>query len=83
MSEEVSNPPSTATLGPQVVPDKPIRVLLLDDREENLVLRSAILRQKGYSVVTSSSIEEAESKIQASTLPCWIIIWAQASLEPT
>jgi len=64
MSEEVSNPTSQATLGPQAVPDKPIRVLLLDDREENLVLRSAILRQKGYSVITSSSIEEAESKIQ-------------------
>ena len=65
MSEEVSNSTTQAPLGPQVVPDKPIRVLLLDDREENLVLRSAILRQKGYSVVTSSSIEEAESKIQA------------------
>jgi len=45
------------------VPPGPIRVLLLDDREENLVLRSAILRQKGYRVVTSSSIEEAESKL--------------------
>jgi two-component system OmpR family response regulator len=65
MSEEVSNTTTQAPLGPQAVPDKPIRVLLLDDREENLVLRSAILRQKGYSVVTSSSIEEAESKIQA------------------
>jgi len=64
MSEEVSNTTTQAPLGPQAVPDKPIRVLLLDDREENLVLRSAILRQKGYSVVTSSSIEEAESKIQ-------------------
>jgi two-component system, OmpR family, response regulator len=65
MNEEVSNTTTHAPLGPQAVPDKPIRVLLLDDREENLVLRSAILRQKGYSVVTSSSIEEAESKIQA------------------
>ena len=45
-------------------PPKPIRVLLLDDREENLLLRSTILRQKGYEVVTSSSIEEAEGKIQ-------------------
>src|SRR5512142_3295952 len=42
---------------------KPIRVLLLDDSEENLVLRSAILRQKGYQVVTSASIEDAESKL--------------------
>jgi two-component system, OmpR family, response regulator len=65
MREEVSNPPTKAPFGPQVVPDRPIRVLLLDDREENLVLRSAILRQKGYTVVSSSSIEEAESKIQA------------------
>src|SRR5260370_30353127 len=65
MSENVSNPESEKTLGPQVVPSNPICVLLLDDREENLVLRSAILRQKGYRVVTSSSIEEAESKLGA------------------
>jgi two-component system OmpR family response regulator len=42
---------------------KPIRVLLLDDRQDNLVLRSTILRQKGYDVVTSDSIEDAESKL--------------------
>src|ERR1700758_2712875 len=42
---------------------KPIRVLLLDDSEENLILRSAILRQKGYDVVTTASIEEAEAKL--------------------
>src|SRR5690348_3603589 len=42
---------------------KPIRVLLLDDLEDNLVLRSTILRQRGYHVVTSSSVEEAESKL--------------------
>ena len=46
------------------MPPAPIRVLLLDDREENLVLRSAILRQKGYQVVTSSSTEEAEARLQ-------------------
>ena len=63
MDETIFNPGST--LGPQAVPANPIRVLLLDDREENLVLRSAILRQKGYRVVTSSSIEEAESKLGA------------------
>jgi CheY-like chemotaxis protein len=40
-----------------------IRVLLLDDLEDNLILRSTILRQKGYDVVTSSSIEEAEAKL--------------------
>src|SRR5512141_2003333 len=41
----------------------PIRVLLLDDLEENLLLRSTILRQKGYRVVTASTIEEAENKL--------------------
>ena len=63
MEENVSNTNGGQVLGPQAVPANPIRVLLLDDREENLVLRSAILRQKGYRVVTSSSIEEAESKL--------------------
>src|SRR5690242_11092022 len=42
---------------------RPIRVLLLDDREDNLILRSAILRQNGYEVVTSTSIEDAEPKL--------------------
>ena len=42
---------------------RPIRVLLLDDREENLLLRSAILRQHGYDVVTSASIEEAKARV--------------------
>ncbi|MGI9101582.1 MAG: response regulator [Terriglobales bacterium] len=42
---------------------RPIRVLLLDDLEDNLLLRSTILRQKGYEVVTASSIEEAEQKL--------------------
>jgi two-component system, OmpR family, response regulator len=42
---------------------KPIRVLLLDDLQENLLLRSTILRKHGYDVVTSSSIEEAQSKL--------------------
>lgn len=41
-----------------------IRVLLLDDRDDALLLRSTILRQKGYEVVTSTSIEEAESKLE-------------------
>lgn len=42
---------------------KPIRVLLLDDREENLLLRSTILRQHGYEAVPSASIEDAESRL--------------------
>src|SRR5215472_69081 len=63
-SEDSSESNATRTLGPQPVAVQPIRVLLLDDRQENLVLRSAILRQKGYDVVTSSSIEEAVARIQ-------------------
>jgi two-component system OmpR family response regulator len=42
---------------------KPIRVLLLDDRPDLLILRAAILRQNGYEAVSSSSIEDAESKL--------------------
>lgn len=42
---------------------KPIRVLLLDDRQDNLILRAAILRQHGYEAVTSSSVEEAETHL--------------------
>ena len=42
---------------------KPIRVLLLDDSEENLWLRATILRQRGYEVVPASSIAEAEQQL--------------------
>ena len=38
----------------------PIRVLLLDDHPENLLLRSTILRKYGYLTETASTIEEAE-----------------------
>lgn len=43
---------------------KPIRVLLLDDRHDNLVLRAAILRSHGYEAVTSASVEEAEHHLR-------------------
>lgn len=43
---------------------KPIRVLLLDDRHDNLILRAAILRQNGYEAVTSASVEEAETHLR-------------------
>ncbi len=43
---------------------RPIRVLLLDDRQDNLILRSAILRSHGYEAVTSASVEEAETHLQ-------------------
>ena len=51
---------------PKTSPAKssPIRVLLLDDHADNLVLRSAILRKNGYVSVPASSVEEAEEKIQ-------------------
>jgi two-component system, OmpR family, response regulator len=40
---------------------EPIRVLLLDDHAENLLLRSTILRKYGYVTETASTVEEAES----------------------
>jgi two-component system, OmpR family, response regulator len=63
MSEEIPNSGPNPAFGPQVVAVSPIRVLLLDDREENLILRSAILRQKGYQVVPANSIEQAQGKL--------------------
>jgi response regulator RpfG family c-di-GMP phosphodiesterase len=42
---------------------KPIKVLLLDDRQDNLILRSAILRGHGYEAVSSASVEEAETHL--------------------
>jgi len=63
MSEDTPNLAPRPAPGPQIVTVSPIRVLLLDDREENLVLRSAILRQKGYEVVSTNSIEQAQAKL--------------------
>ena len=42
---------------------KPIKVLLLDDQHDNLILRSAILRSNGYEAVSSASVEEAETHL--------------------
>jgi two-component system OmpR family response regulator len=61
MNEEIGGIGPAAT---ETEDHRPIRVLLLDDREENLILRSTILRQKGYEVVTSASIEEAQTKLE-------------------
>jgi len=52
MPDDTKSGPTLIEKGEKSAP-KPIRVLLLDDRDENLVLRSAILRQNGYDVVTS------------------------------
>ncbi|HSY72958.1 MAG TPA: hypothetical protein VK798_11975, partial [Alloacidobacterium sp.] len=38
---------------------EPIRVLLLDDHAENLLLRSTILRKYGYVTETATTIDEA------------------------
>ena len=40
---------------------KPIKVLLLDDQHDNLILRSAILRSNGYEAISSASVEEANT----------------------
>ncbi len=40
--------------------EKPIRVLLLDDHPENLILRATILRKHGYVTETADSVPEAE-----------------------
>ncbi len=49
-------PPETAS--PAGIPAQ-IRVLVLDDEKENLLLRGAILRKNGYEVLPASSIDEA------------------------
>ncbi|MFY9938082.1 MAG: response regulator [Silvibacterium sp.] len=47
--------------GVQLAVAEPIRVLLLDDQVDNLLLRSTILRKYGYLTETASTIEEAVS----------------------
>lgn len=39
--------------------DNPIRVLLLDDQVDNLLLRATILHKHGYQTQTASTVEEA------------------------
>jgi two-component system, OmpR family, response regulator len=46
--------------GSQTALAEPIRVLLLDDQIDNLLLRSTIVRKHGYLSETASTIEEAE-----------------------
>lgn len=43
--------------------EEPIRVLLLDDHPENLLLRATILRKHGYLAETAETVEEAEQLI--------------------
>ncbi|MBV9434469.1 MAG: response regulator, partial [Acidobacteria bacterium] len=49
-------------------PRPPIRVLLLDDHLDNLVLRSAILRKHGYDAISASTIEEAENHLHEADI---------------
>lgn len=49
--------------GNSLPPSEAIRVLLLDDQPDNLLLRSTILRKHGYLTQTASSIEEAEKAL--------------------
>ncbi len=51
--------------GPRQILADPIRVLLLDDDPENLLLRSNILRKYGYLTETAASIEEAETLLDS------------------
>src|SRR6185437_3393581 len=44
----------------EAVQEAPVRVLLLDDHPENLLLRSTILRKHGYITETADSVEGAE-----------------------
>lgn len=63
MSEEIRDSVSKPDAGTQPITVSPIRILLLDDREEDLILRSAILRKNGYHVVPTNSIEQAQAKL--------------------
>ena len=45
--------------------EDPIRVLLLDDQVDNLLLRATILHKHGYLTETASSIEEAEALLES------------------
>jgi two-component system, OmpR family, response regulator len=63
-NEIVIGPPGTyngnaSTANGDQAADKLIRVLLLDDHPENLLLRSTILRKYGYLTETASTVEEA------------------------
>jgi two-component system OmpR family response regulator len=52
--------PPEGTQNPSAIAEPPIRVLLLDDHPENLILRATILRKHGYLTETADSVPEAE-----------------------
>ncbi len=45
--------------------EPPIRVLLLDDQVENLLLRATILHKHGYQTETASTVEEALALLES------------------
>lgn len=56
----MSDPPETRNTKSTVSLTPPrVRVLLLDDEPDNLLLRATILRQHGYDCVPASTIEQA------------------------
>lgn len=57
----MSTDDSISTIQGSPSAQKPIRVLLLDDHPENLLLRSTILRKHGYLTETAETIEQAEA----------------------
>jgi CheY-like chemotaxis protein len=64
MSNEIVIGPPDSSTGVSAAngahpPEKMIRVLLLDDHPENLLLRSTILRKYGYLTETAGTIHEA------------------------
>jgi two-component system, OmpR family, response regulator len=57
----MSTDDSISTVQGSASAQKPIRVLLLDDHPENLLLRSTILRKYGYLTETAETVEAAEA----------------------
>ncbi len=66
--EPPDQPPQVRTADPDTIPflEQPtIRVLLLDDDPENLLLRSTILRQHGYEAVPTATVAEARQELDS------------------
>jgi CheY-like chemotaxis protein len=58
MFNDDTEPARTSTLE-TAAEASPVRVLLLDDQPDNLLLRAAILRKHGYLTETATTVEEA------------------------
>jgi two-component system OmpR family response regulator len=64
---EPTDPPQDPTLFDMQAEgeEEPIRVLLLDDQVDNLLLRATILHKHGYQTETASTVPEALSLLQS------------------